>query len=723
MKSYKRLFFTCASLLLFSIVPLQAQADALTDLVTRYTSRINRSNSIGKLNIPRHCFDDEKRVAKLNLSLIDQLKSAVLSQDTNQLKLLNFIPNEKPGPAVKPFRTNDGISEFRWINTSSQNLSDRIRGYKEINYVQIQILDYKIDSLNRDQLDNFSKIFLKLKLDVRGKSADGKKVQDLITLGALAVQKENKWSFRQIELVNGLTVVVNRKPYFSDITAASGLNSIIFPQRQYIREGGGFVVADFDGDKAPDLLFQIGTENQMWIGNKNGEFTKSKNAEKIPEYLDLSNGATVTADLNADGKLDSVHGPLNQIIDSSFKDHEVSANDFLADLQQVPKQSYKVAFDSSMQLQSLLAIDFDGNQNMDVLGIDQRGELKYLVKNEDSKTFIIPDSELASAPFSFASQIESADLNNDGLLDLAVADLNFNEFARLNATCTRHHSMNIFGTDNKGLKLFEGTKNGVSQIEFNSAADVGEAIAAIALFDYNNDGLVDIYVSNGLWSGDKQGQQSGEFLVALKREAREAISQIVGADNAIHFFEFLKGFRGKLLDFSDANSVERTEDRPSLAGFQRNRLFRNNGDGSYTDVAYLEDIDSEADGFGVAYFDFNRDGALDVILRNANPIDEKAASPVFQVYKNNAPTGRKAIVFELENSQIQKALSGLNVSAHLEKQKQLASLAGLNGSMNSQKIIHFGIGSNSKLSKAEVRWQGGSTKSISNVISGYHNLH
>jgi hypothetical protein len=54
----------------------------------------------------------------------------------------------------------------------------------------------------------------------------------------------------------------------------------------------------------------------------------------------------------------------------------------------------------------------------------------------------------------------------------------------------------------------------------------------------------------------------------------------------------------------------------SLNGNERNCLFRNNGDGTFTDVAYVNEADRVEDGRGLAILDYNQDGRLDVALRN-----------------------------------------------------------------------------------------------------------
>src|SRR5438093_3787805 len=54
----------------------------------------------------------------------------------------------------------------------------------------------------------------------------------------------------------------------------------------------------------------------------------------------------------------------------------------------------------------------------------------------------------------------------------------------------------------------------------------------------------------------------------------------------------------------------------SLNGRERNCLFRNNGDGTFTDVGWVNDADRIEDGRGLVVFDYDADGALDLLIRN-----------------------------------------------------------------------------------------------------------
>src|SRR5262245_55707559 len=54
----------------------------------------------------------------------------------------------------------------------------------------------------------------------------------------------------------------------------------------------------------------------------------------------------------------------------------------------------------------------------------------------------------------------------------------------------------------------------------------------------------------------------------------------------------------------------------SLNGRERKVLFRNNGDGTFTDVAFVNGVARQEDGRGLSIFDYNDDGQVDLLLRN-----------------------------------------------------------------------------------------------------------
>ncbi len=71
---------------------------------------------------------------------------------------------------------------------------------------------------------------------------------------------------------------------------------------------------------------------------------------------------------------------------------------------------------------------------------------------------------------------------------------------------------------------------------------------------------------------------------------------------------------GRRLDEEQGSLVEIGSH--SLNGRERKVLFRNNGDGTFTDVAFVNGIARQEDGRGLSILDYNNDGQIDLLLRN-----------------------------------------------------------------------------------------------------------
>ena len=66
---------------------------------------------------------------------------------------------------------------------------------------------------------------------------------------------------------------------------------------------------------------------------------------------------------------------------------------------------------------------------------------------------------------------------------------------------------------------------------------------------------------------------------------------------------------------------------PSFSGHERNHLFMNFRGGRFSDLSTLSGLDSEADGRSFVWWDYDRDGWLDIALVNAN-------RPLLNLFRN-----------------------------------------------------------------------------------------
>jgi hypothetical protein len=761
-------------LLLSTMASQVTQADALHQIIINFTSKLtwtdpNKVSDNKKLSekqirlqtkaaFDNSCLLDEMTISQIENSYFNILQQAIYEQNYPAIEKLNFDQIESFGITSLAQRTQDHISEFSWSSQEQGSLKKRLKEFKKIEYVEIKVIDYKIDPAHRKGDFKFDKSTLMARLDVRGINLKNQLMQDRFKLSISMENKEKHWATTEVTLLKGSTSIQNGQPTFEDITNQSGLSKVSINLRtEAIRRGGyALSVIDYNQDKIPDLFVGHRENAEVFQGNKNGEFTKIvtpfdkekysktavfadfnntgrqdvainrfiasdqngiplkntilpaqvafyKNTEK--GYVEQENkfgGADIykkpmpsaVADFNGDGLLDIYVGypgiqdfsQFSQLKKSTLKFQGLYINDgkggFIDSTEKLDANVTKNY--SRLFPHSSLAVDFNQDQKIDLIVLDDRRNLSPVFINSGHGKFTESSKKIGVVNYNYAMSIASADLNNDGLVDLGVTSVNFSEMTRTNSACYRHFVRKIF-PDIQGLNLFLAEKNETNplfkKVSEDNFDDVGEALGGLTFLDYNNDGLVDIYVVNGLWSGTKKGQDFGSFFTSSIRASSAWPMYSLNSKNDLRFMDVLSTFKGSILDYTKTSTIKAGTERPSLAGYQRNRLLRNNGDGTFTDVAYLEGVDSIADGYIVGKIDYNKDGLVDLVLRNADPGTQDYQFPAVQLFKNNSKSRDKSVILTFSAEKLNKEGIGLFVKAYAREWTQVSHLEGNSGSM------------------------------------------
>jgi hypothetical protein len=189
------------------------------------------------------------------------------------------------------------------------------------------------------------------------------------------------------------------------------------------------------------------------------------------------------------------------------------------------------------------------------------------------------------------------------------------------------------------------------------------------------------------------------------------VNGYVSADrNQNYWYDFSKIAGGNSTIISDAAHWPAMEGR-SLSGYQQKRVWLNDGSGKFVNVASAVGANDIFDGRSVALVDLWNRGVLDVVVANQK-------GPLL-IYKNTTTPDNGWIDFELEGQSSNRSAIGAEVKLFWNGQQQVQEVSGGSGfCAQNQRRLHFGLGKNAKVEKAEIRWPSGKVTTIEQPAAG-----
>ena len=242
----------------------------------------------------------------------------------------------------------------------------------------------------------------------------------------------------------------------------------------------------------------------------------------------------------------------------------------------------------------------------------------YLVANQDSNRLYLNRGDFkfeevthmagVSGEKAWSTGVSMVDINNDGLLDIYVCN-----------------SGDIKG-DNKANELFinQGDATFIEEAKKYGLADQGYSTHA-AFFDFDRDGDLDVYILNNSYTAIgsfnlRKNQRTVRDELGGDKLMRNDNGQFVDVSEAAGIYGSEIGF-GLGVTVSDFNNDGWLDLFISNDFFERDYLYRNDHDGTFSEVLTEKIHSLSGASMGADAADINNDGYTDIFVTDMLPYD------------------------------------------------------------------------------------------------------
>jgi len=160
----------------------------------------------------------------------------------------------------------------------------------------------------------------------------------------------------------------------------------------------------------------------------------------------------------------------------------------------------------------------------------------------------------------------------------------------------------------------------------------------------------------------------------------------------------------------------------SWNGYEHNVLLRNLGPDEtgvprYADVAMALGADGMLDARGIAVFDYDNDGDLDVAI-NHNPGDNDREWVPVSLLENRSGSSANALTVALVGTTANRDAVGARVTAVIGDLRMTRLIGGSSYASQHDDRAHFGLADHDRVDTLIVRWPGGGEARFEDIAAG-----
>jgi len=470
-------------------------------------------------------------------------------------------------------------------------------------------------------------------------------------------------------------------PIFTDATVSAGLHTT--PGFTF----GDPIWGDFDNDGDIDLFVDNHYEkgSYLYLNNGDGTFTDIRPLTGIRPAGDRHGSGWVDIDNHGDLDLSTIHGARGgQSL--GIKQDELYlnlGNDQFTNI--APAAGVTNTFGRG---RGVAVADYNNDGYADLLVGNFRTNL-VLYKNNGNGTFTDVTQQAGLGRLQYTECV-FADYNNDGFPDIFCV------------VSEGHTSPKDILFKNNGDGTFTNVTSQAGILPLASGR-------SIAWGDYDNDGDLDLFISRGTDNGSlKQTLYRNNGDGTFTDVTDQSGLGIIADNRAAAWGDF---DNDGYLDLYVVNSGS------DPVGKGANYLFKNNHDGTFTDVAASAGVDVLVAnrGRGAAWGDYDNDGFLDLFVTNGEDQTQFTSGP--QILFHNGGNGNTWLKIKLVGTTSNRQGLGAKVTIQIGETIQYREMNGATGHFLSQGAgpLHFGLGQATMVDQITVKWPSGLSQVLTNI--------